>query len=124
MNRIPDSVEKRCRDLQAKVSSHLRADASTGDILEEIQPEGEVWVFDSELALFDPKLTAHLDISYGIRASRQTRMRHFLDAVAAGERYGTLSTEEAAEKLEGFFETDDLLIEPSVEKADHLIDLG
>ena len=121
---IPDAVADACRCRGTKASSRLALDDRTGDVLEVIRPEGEVWIFDSELALYYPDLTAHYSVSYGIRAPRELRRRNFLRAVAAGDRYPLLSEAEAVAKIEGFFETDDAVIEPTVDRADHEIELG
>jgi hypothetical protein len=50
-------------------------------------------------------------------------MAHFLGAVRKGERYPYLEPEEARAKIEGFWETDDALIEPTVAFADVQIEL-
>ncbi len=120
---IPDAVADACRCRGTKATSHLVRDDGTGDVLEVIHPESEVWIFDSELALYYPDLTAHYSVSYGIRAPRELRKRNFLRAVAAGDRYPLLSEAEAVAKIEEFFETDDAVIEPTVDWADHQIEL-
>lgn len=120
----PPEVVERCRPRQARVSSRLVVDDRTGDVLEAVVPEGEVWIFDSELALFYPALRDCYDVSYGLRASRDIRRRNFLNAVARGERYALLTPTEASAKIEGFWDTDDALIEPTVDRADYVVALN
>ncbi|MDA0748816.1 MAG: hypothetical protein O2954_20045 [bacterium] len=121
---LPEEVREFCTRNRAASSSRLVVDRATGDVEEEIHPGRKVWIFDSELALLYPALKALYDVSYGIRASREVRRRHFLEAVERGERYATLSREEAAAKIEGFFDTDDRLIEPTVDDADYVVVLN
>lgn len=119
---VPPEVAELCRGLRASPSGRLEVDPETGDVLEAIRPgAGEVWIFDSELALFYPELKARYDASYGIRAPRAVRRRNFLNAVRRGERYPLLTEAEAEAKIEGFFDTDDALIEPTVDGADYLV---
>ena len=120
---VPPEIAKICRIRQAMSSSRLTVDTQTGDVLEAVVPEGEIWIFDSELALLYADLRACYAVSYGIRASRSVRRGHFLDAVARGERYPLLTRAEAARKIEGFWETDDALIEPTVDAADYVVAL-
>jgi len=91
----------------AHAGSRLWVDAETGDLVEEVPPNGDIWVFDSELALAYPDLLRRYDRSYAVWASRARRRENFLTAVRKGERYPVLSDQEAREKVEGFFLEDD-----------------
>jgi len=105
-----------CRARAASESSELQvADA---EVREVIDPSEGVWILDSELALLYQDLRPLYGLSYGIRASRERRRAHFLNAVRKGERYPFLTELEAKAKIEGFWETDDALIEPTVRFAD------
>jgi hypothetical protein len=95
------------RQRLACARSRLYADAETGDLLEEVPRGGDVWIFDSELALAFSDFRARYDRSYAVWASRARRRRNFLSAVRKGERYPVLSEQEALEKIEGFFLEDD-----------------
>ena len=105
----------------AKCDSVLRADERTGDVLEVITPGDEIWIFDSELSLFLTALKPCYGVSVGIRAPRSVRRRNFLSAVGRGERYPLLTPTEAIAKIEGFWKTDDEMIEPTVDLADYLL---
>ncbi len=95
------------RHRTAHPASRLWIDADTGDLLEEVSPNGDVWIFDSEIALAYPGFRSCYDASYAVWASRARRRRNFLEAVRKGERYPVLSEREALEKVEGFFLEDD-----------------
>ncbi|GEM_PF-2429235 len=95
------------RQRLACARSRLWVDVETGDLLEEVPPGGDVWIFDSELALAFPDFRMRYDRSYAVWASRARRRRNFLSAVRKGERYPVLSEQEAREKVEGFFLEDD-----------------
>lgn len=90
----------------------------SGEVHEMVDPGEDLWILDSELSLLYDDLRPLYDLSYGIRASREVRRDHFLRAVRNGERYPYLTENEARAKIEGFWETDDALIEPTVDHAD------
>ncbi len=110
------------RQRLACADSRLWVDADTKDLLEEVPPNGDVWIFDSELALAFPDFRAYYDRSYAVWASRVRRRRNFLNAVLKGERYPVLSEEEAREKVEGFFLEDDRFNQRHLRHAQVCID--
>ena len=111
-----------CRSRASSTKSELIVQDS-GEILEAIQPEEGLWILDSELSLLYDDFREKYDLSYGIRATREVRKAHFLGAVRNGERYPYLTEAEARAKIEGFWETDDALIVPTVRYADVQIEL-
>jgi len=119
--KLPSVVIDDCRPRMAKPDSALTVDEQTGDVLEVITPGDEIWVFDSELSLFLDVLKPLYSVSVGIRATRSVRRRNFLSAVGRGERYPLLTPIEAIAKIEGFWKTDDELIEPTVDMADYML---
>ena len=106
-----------CRMRVSSRKSELSVQDS-GEVVELIEPADALWILDSELSLLYEDLRCLYDLSYGIRASRALRRAHFLGAVESGERYPYLTLEEAQAKIEGFWQTDDTLIEPTVSFAD------
>lgn len=94
-----------------------------GEVLESADTGEGVWILDSELALLYDDFLPFYDLSYGLRASRSVRKSHFMSAVKRGERYPYLTEAEARAKIEGFWQTDDALIEPTVSRADVQIEL-
>jgi hypothetical protein len=95
----------------------------SGEVIEVIDPGEGLWILDSELSLLYDDFRGFYDLSFGIRASREVRKTHFLSAVQSGERYPYLTESEARAKIEGFWKTDDALIEPTVRYADVQIEL-
>ena len=120
---IQPDIVKSCNRRKAKPNSRLEMDSDTSDVMEAIEPGDELWILDSELALLFPGLRALFTLTYGIRTSRERRLRNFLGAVARGERYPLLSEKEARRKIEGFWKTDDEIIEPTVDYADHQVSI-
>ena len=94
------------------------------EVLEVVALRDGVWILDSELALLYEDFLPLYDLSYGLRASRSVRKSHFMHAVERGERYPYLTELEARAKIEGFWQTDDALIEPTVLRADVQIELA
>lgn len=101
------SIIGRHLDRLAHSGSRLWVDTETLDLVEEVPPNDDVWIFDSEIALAYPEFRRFYDGSYAVWAPRERRKRNFLDAVRRGERYPVLSEQEAIEKVEGFFLEDD-----------------
>lgn len=102
----PDLHWAYCRFF-AREESRLFIDVETRDLLEEMIPGNAVLIFDSEVALAYPDLRALYDDSYAICAPRERRRRNFLDAIQKGERYPSLTREQALAKIEQFFAEDD-----------------
>ena len=117
-----NEVMSLCRSRACSPENHLQV-SDSGEVCEVIDPARGLWILDSELSLLYPETRDLYDLSYGIRASREVRKAHFLGAVRKGERYPYLEPEEARAKIEGFWETDDALIEPTVAFADVQIEL-
>lgn len=117
-----NEVMSLCRSRASSPENHLQV-SDSGEVCEVIDPGRGLWILDSELSLLYPEYRGLYDLSYGIRASREVREAHFLSAVRKGERYPYLEPEEAKAKIEGFWETDDALIEPTVAFADIQIEL-
>lgn len=118
---LPSVVVEECRPKMIAPHNELMIDPQTGDVLEQILPGDEIWIFDSELSLFYEDLRSLYNKTVGLRASRDVRRRNFLGAVSRGERYPLLTPTEAIAKIEGFWRRDDEMIAKTVELADLLV---
>jgi len=116
-----DEILEICRARACSAENELSIEI--GEVVERVKPTEGVWILDSELSLLYDDFIPHYDLSYGIRASREIRKSHFLEAVRKGERYPFLTETEANAKIEGFWQADDALIEPTVSRAEVVIEL-
>ena len=117
----PDTIFALCRSRACSPKNELILEG--GEVLEVADAGEGVWILDSELALLYEDFLSYYDLSYGLRASRHIRKAHFMCAVERGERYPYLTETEASAKIEGFWQTDDALIEPTVRSADVQIEV-
>lgn len=118
---LPSVIVNDCRPKMVSPENELTIDAETGDVLEQIVPGDEIWIFDSELSLFYDELRPLYNKTIGLRASRDVRRQNFLGAISRGERYPLLTPTEAIAKIEGFWRRDDEMISETVDLADVLV---